>query len=271
MRGTHALDFRARLALSIISASLASLGACKTDDPSGSGGGPCGAPPGDWKYLLSCDSVFAGLVHDCTDYYATEGAADAVEPSFRSLCTAQSGTVLAGKCPAEGSLGSCVNTASSGPISGSPAAVLSQTFTYDSNLSAAQVQGDCEDDGGVYIAADGSAPSLPAGSDDSACKAGGSATGGTDIFSVSTYGNGEVIECTNYAGSITDAELASVTPTGALPEACPEADAVCSCPQPAGTGVFGTDATLVYYTTTAHPLTACPNADAACVAGYLPP
>jgi hypothetical protein len=271
MHRTYALDWRARLALSFLGACLASLGACKTDDPSGSDGAPCGAPPGDWKYLFSCDSVFAGIVHDCTDYYATEGAADAVEPSFRALCSAQSGTILKGKCPAEGSLGSCVNTSSSGPISGSPAVALSETFTYDSNLSPAQVQSDCEDEGGVYVALDGSAPNLPAGSNDAACKAGGGATGGTDIFSVQTFGNGEIIECTNYAGSITKDELASLTPTGALPEACPEANAICSCPEPAGSGVFGTDATLIYYTTTAHPLTTCPSSDAACVAGYLPP
>src|SRR6478609_11332786 len=64
---------------------------------------PCGAPAGDWKHVLSCDSEVGGLVHQCIDYYATASAASAVDTSFRTICQVQQGTLLDELCPREGS------------------------------------------------------------------------------------------------------------------------------------------------------------------------
>jgi hypothetical protein len=60
--------------------------------------------------------------------------------------------------------------------------------------------------------------------------------------------NGEYLECTNYVGTVTAEQLASVLKVGATTSACPEKNALCACTQKKA-GTFGTDATLVYYKT----------------------
>ena len=263
------------------SAELLALAACLVlalgcsgsgDDDDGSGAAPCGAPAGDWTYLFSCDSTGLG-VHQCTDYYATKSAAGAVRQSFQSVCGAFSGTIQNKTCSAAGSVGSCVDTASSGPAASSSQAVLTQLYEYDSDSSyAATYAADCQRNGGVYVAADGSAPSLPAGTNAAACKKSSSGASGGNVFSVATYLNDEVLECTNYVGHVTAQELdAVITADGAVAEACPEANALCSCPQATGSGPYGTTATLVYYKTSIDPNGSCPNTDAACTAGYRAP
>lgn len=242
---------------------------CSFGDDKKSAGAPCGAPAGDWQYLSSCDSTFGGVTHQCVDYYATKSAAKSASISIDSVCSALGGTKLASVCPAVGSLGSCVNTSSSGPVAGSSAAMLEQMYEYDESSSTATWEADCESENGVYVAPDGSAPKLPAGSQTAACKSGGMTGGdGTEVFSVSTYFDQEVIECTNYQGSISEAEFESVAAEGAEAMPCPSQSAICSCPVPAASGLFGTTDTLVYYKTSMTTSASCPNTDAACVAGY---
>ncbi|HYQ15401.1 MAG TPA: hypothetical protein VEQ58_06585 [Polyangiaceae bacterium] len=234
-------------------------GCAKDPDDGGSAADlPCGAPAGDWKYVLSCDSQFSGLVHQCIDYYATASAVSAVETSFKSICQVQQGTLLSGVCPTEGSNGSCTATASSG----SSAAVLERQYFYESNTSPASYKASCESDKGIYTPPEGSAVA-PTSSGDPKCsqpaKAGGAAGG--VAFSISTVLNGDVIECTNYVGEVSAAELDSVLKQGAETTPCPVEKAVCACP---ADGVFGTKATLVYYQTFMSSSKDCPNDDAAC-------
>jgi hypothetical protein len=170
-------------------------------------------------------------------------------------------------CPATGSLGSCVNTSSSS----ASAAMLEQQYEYGETGSAATWEADCENEGGVYVAPDGSAPKLPAGTQTAACTTGDANGGPPDVFSVSTYFNQEVLECTNYKGAVTEAEFESVAAEGALATPCPSANAICSCAVPASSGLFGTTDTLIYYKTSMSSSSSCPNTDASCVAGYRVP
>jgi len=269
---------RAFLAVAVAATNVAFamlLAGCKIDiagdDKKTSAQAPCGAPAGDWQYVSSCDSTFAGLTHQCIDYYATKSVVKSVAPSIDSFCSALGGTKLGNACPAAGSLGSCVNTSSSGPVSGSPAAMLEQQYEYDDTGSTATWEADCESEGGVYVAPDGSAPKLPAGTQTTACSSGDSSGGGTDVFSVSTYVNQEVLECTNYKGAVTEAEFESVAAVGALATPCPSANAICSCAVPASSSLFGTTDTLIYYKTSMSSSGSCPSSDASCVAGYRVP
>jgi hypothetical protein len=242
-----------------------------SDDDDDSEGGtvrsPCGAPPGEWVYLLSCDTTFGGLVHQCTDYYATNSAATATKQSFTGVCKALGGSILSGLCPAAGSIGSCVNTSTSSPSGMSPIGALSQLYSYTTSTSPARYRADCESDGGVYVAPDGTAPALPTGANSSACKSEGG--DGANLFSMSVYLNDQVIECTNYVGPVTQAELDSVIATGAEEAPCPSANAICSCEVPGS--LFGTDATLIYYRSTISSGDTCPNSDPTCVDGYKAP
>jgi hypothetical protein len=248
------------------------LAACSSNpEPSAGSQAPCGAPPGDWQYLLSCDSTFGSTVHECTDYYATRGAASAVDASFRAVCKALSGTVLDSVCPSAGSVGSCLNTASSGPPGSSPAAALSRTYIYDPSTTSQSYKANCEKENGVY-AAPGVARS-PTGTS-SAASSCSSESGNPDggLFSVETVVNGEVIECTNYVGAVTEAQFDSVRQTGALSTPCPLANAICSCSLTPGSGVFGTDPQLVYYKSTVNGYgSTCPSSDASCKPSYALP
>jgi hypothetical protein len=252
------------------------LGGCHIDftgdDKKSSGQAPCGAPAGDWQYVSSCDSMFGGVTHQCVDYYATGSVAKSAATSIDAVCSALGGTKLGSLCPAAGSLGSCVNTSSSGPVGGSSAAMLEQEYDYDDTGSAATWEADCESEGGVYVAPDGTAPKLPAGTQTAACNSGETnGGGGTDVFSVSTYFNQEVLECTNYKGAVSEAEFESVAAEGALATPCPSANAICSCAVPASSGLFGTTDTLIYYKTSMSSSSSCPNSDASCVSGYRVP
>lgn len=251
---------------------LVLLLACGGSDDEDAGGGPvrspCGAPAGEWVYLLSCDYTFGGLVHQCSDFYATKSATSAAKQSFTGFCGALGGKILSGVCPAAGSLGSCVNTSSTSPSGMSPAAALSQLYSYSTSTSAASYRADCESDGGVYVAPDGTAPALPAGANASACQSGGGGDG-ADLFSVSVYVNNQVIECTNYVGHVTQAELDSVLAIGAVEAPCPRANAICSCE--VADSLFGTEVSLHYYRSTISSGEDCPNQDPSCVDGYRGP
>jgi hypothetical protein len=252
--------------------SLLLLAACGGGSDNGATGqAPCGAPPGDWKYLFSCDQTFAGLVHECIDYYATAAAASAVETSFRAVCQVGSGSASNTLCPSAGSVGSCVDTASSGPTGSSPQAALSRTYIYQESSTPQGYQAECERLNGVYAppAATGTSPMTNA-SGGGACAQ--SSSSGAQLFSVETVANGEIIECTNYAGAVSQAELDSVLRLGALAAPCPAANAICSCAGSPGSGTFGTDPELVYYKTTISGSdSSCPNTDPACVSSYTPP
>jgi hypothetical protein len=248
---------------------LACGGSEEEDSEGGTVRSPCGAPAGEWTYLLSCDYTFAGLVHQCSDFYATKSAASAAKQSFTAFCSALSGKVLSGVCPAAGSIGSCVNTSTTSPSGMSQAGALSQLYSYSSSTSAASYRADCENDGGVYVAPDGTAPALPAGANASECKSGGGGGDGANLFSVSVYLNDQVIECTNYVGPVTQAQLDSVIATGAEEAPCPRANVICSCDVP--NSLFGTDATLIYYRSPTSSGEDCPNQDPSCVDGYRGP
>jgi len=254
-----------------VSIVLALLGACwlsgcakKSDDGGSAADLPCGAPAGDWKHVLSCDSEVGGLVHQCIDYYATASAASAVDTSFRTICQVQQGTLLDELCPREGSNGSCTSTASSGPTSSSPAAVLERQYFYESNTSPASYKASCESEKGIYTPPSDSAVA-PTSSGDAKCSQpakAGAAQGGV-AFSVSTVLNGDVIECTNYVGQVTAAELNSVVQQGAETTPCPTESSICACPS-AEAGAFGTKVTLIYYQTFMSSSQDCPSDDAAC-------
>jgi hypothetical protein len=268
----------ASVALYAAAAMLAAsaLGACSSkSDAGGASGAPCGAPPGDWQYLLSCDSNFGGLVHQCIDYYATAAAASAVTTSFKALCQGENGSVLSSVCPAEDSVGSCLETSSSGPTATSPLAALERIFIYGSSTAQAY-QANCEGKGGVYAAPGASGSGAPSAGGADACSSATNASGGGDdsgvAFNEETVANGQVIGCTNYVGSVSQAQLDSVLKLGALTSPCPAAHAICSCAQGAGSGPFGTTPTLVYYETTlGGSESSCPSTDASCKPSYTPP
>jgi hypothetical protein len=244
------------------------LSACGGSDDKGSASdAPCGAPPGDWKYLLSCDTTFSGTVHECVDYYATAAAAGAVAPSFKAICQVESGTVLSSTCPSQNSVGSCLGSSSSGPTGSSPLAALERITIYAGSTTPAAYRVDCEKEQGVYVPPDAdSSVMTPTGSAD-ACSAPSTAKGGGAggvAFSEETVVNGDVIECTNYVGKVSQAELDSVLKLGALTTPCPAAKAICSCAQGAGSGPFGTTPTLVYYASVVNESAMCPASDASC-------
>lgn len=256
---------RARALLILAACNAITLLACGSEPDKGAraSGLPCGAPPGDWQYVLSCRSALLPSLEQCIDYYATASVASVIDTTFRGLCQAQQGEVLGDPCPAEGSIGSCTSTASSGPAAPSPSAVLERQYFYGGNTTPASYKRDCEKEGGVYTAV-GSTPGQPASTASAGC---GQGSGGEDAddgvaFSVSTVLNGEVLSCTNYVGSITEQELSSVLAQGAETSACPSTNAICGCPSE---GVFGTQATIVYYQTSMRgSSSACPNTDSSC-------
>jgi hypothetical protein len=225
---------------------------------------PCGSPPGDWRYVLSCDST-VGVVHQCIDYYATASAASAVGASFKAVCQVQAGMVLAGQCPSQGSIGSCVQTASNGPTASSPQAVLEQQYFYDVSETPDSYRRTCDEHRGLYVAAgdDSAKPTGSAGG--GSCKTGSSDVGsqGGVAFSLSILANGETIGCTNYIGQVSQAQLDSVIAIGAETTPCPSANALCGCASK-GDGTFGTDTQRVYYLTVGSNAGECPNDAASC-------
>jgi len=231
---------------------LVLLGACfaacgGSDDSTSGGAGECGSlEVGGKKYelLFACDvpNLFGSGAHLCTEFYSN---VPQVTASFKALCSVEQGTVK-DHCPSENSFGSC--TASSTTGSGTQGAIEA-TFGYPNSRgggSAAAFQSDCDGGSGSVYAPPGAAPASTAptgGAVSSSCPR----TGGV-AFSMATLVNGEYLECTNYAGTVTADQLASVLKIGATTAPCPEAKALCACTKNKG-GTFGTDATLVYYKT----------------------
>jgi hypothetical protein len=260
----------ARLCGLLCGALLLACGA--PSDPGGGNEAPCGAPPGDWKYILSCDSTFGASVHQCIDYYATVAAVDSVGPSFKAVCGALGGKVLASKCPSAGSIGSCVETSSTGPTGSASLGALEQQYFYAMSGTAASLQSSCERQKGVYLPASDSSSPAPSGSTGATCNTPSPGKAGSGVaFSISTDANGQVIECTNYVGSITPAQLQSVLNVGASTSPCPAANVLCACPTP-GSSTFGTTATLVYYHSPSGSSTeTCPVAGPSCSSTYTPP
>ncbi|HEY0468171.1 MAG TPA: hypothetical protein VGC79_28425 [Polyangiaceae bacterium] len=219
--------------------------ACSSSSDSNGSSGGCGSlDVGGKKYalLFACDvpNLFGTGAHLCTEFYSN---VPQVTTTFKALCSAEQGTV-SGHCPTENSFGSCTVSSTTG--SGSQGAIEA-TFGYPDSRgsgSAAAFERDC-DSGSVY-APPGAPPAstAPTGSMvTSTCPhAGGVA------FSMATLVNGEYLECTNYVGSVTADQLASVLKIGATTSPCPEANALCACTKNKA-GTFGTDATLVYYKT----------------------
>jgi len=253
---------RARLALALGLAGA--LVGCSSDpEPTPSASGlPCGAPPGDWQYVLSCESELVTSVRQCIDYYATGAIVSVAKTTFGALCDAMKGQVTTTACPSEGSIGSCTSAASSGQTATSPAAVLERQYFYGGNTTPESYRENCEDDGGIYTPP-GVAAGAPMGTKSGSCEA-GSGSGEPDsrvAFSISTVVNGEVISCTNYVGEVSAEQLESVLSQGAETIACPVANAVCGCAIP---GVFDTEATIVYYRTSMPSTGECPNDDASC-------
>jgi hypothetical protein len=160
--------------------------------------------------------------------------------------------MLSGSCPTANSIGSCTASSTIG-VEG----VRERIFEYSgSNKTPAAYQAECAKDHGVYSAPDGSSTIGDAGvASGSGCGStaptgsGGATSSGSGVaFSIATSVNGEVLECTNYVGTVTQAQLNSVLALGAVTTACPRANAACACTMPNG-GTFGTTATLVYYNT----------------------
>lgn len=243
-------QLRTRHALAVASFALFafSLEACGSSDDGGSGsGGPCSSlQVGGQKYnlLFACDvpNLFGFGTHLCTEYYSN---VPQVETTFKVLCGTEQGTVTT-RCPTANSFGSCTATSTAGNQG-----AVEATFGYpdaDGSGSAGQFKSDC-DSGSVY-APPGAPPASTASSGSqivSTCPQ-SSGSGSGVAFSFATLVNGEDLECTNYVGTLTAAQLASVLAIGASTSPCPEKNALCACTKK-GAGTFGTDATLVYYKT----------------------
>ena len=242
----------------------------------GSGGGasqaPCGAPAGSWQYLSSCDSKIGGIVHQCQDTYATPAAAASVNVSLSALCGAFGGKLLSSPCPSANSVGSCIITASTGTTEGE----LERIYEYaEGNVTAQSFETSCMSQNAKFILPNGSLPDGGLAGSGASCGAqpadGGQSSGGV-AFAVETVVNGQIVECTNFVGTVTAQQLQSVESIGAMTSACPAQNAACACAQAAGLGTFGTTPTMIYYATTvAGGSSACADAGVNCSSTYTPP
>lgn len=250
-------------------------GATGTAGTSGHGGaaGSCDPASLVWQYLLSCDTVTAGIVHTCVDYYATPAAAASSSISFRGSCL---GTVLAAPCPTANSAGSCLTVASAGVVETSSSAAYSRQYGYTDagNLTASAWQASCQAAHQQYeppgTAASVGVPTL-------VCPAPGTGMGANGFaFAVATVVNGETLQCTNYYGTFTSAELASITSgtAGIMTTPCPALHAVCTCVNNTATLGIGmvSHADAISYSTSFLPMTGCESgAGPSCTTGYTPP
>jgi hypothetical protein len=241
----------------------------------GSGGGgnqaPCGAPPGSWQYLSSCDSKVGGIVHQCQDTYATSASAASVNATLPTLCTAFGGKLLSSPCPSANSLGSCLITASTGTEG-----ELERLYEYaEANVTVESFESSCKSQNAKFILPNGSLPDGGLAGSAASCGAqspdGGPSSGGV-AFAIETVANGQIVECTNFVGTVTAQQLQSVQALGAMTSACPAQNAACACAQAAGSGTFGTTPTMIYYSTTlTGASSACADAGANCSMTYTPP
>jgi hypothetical protein len=241
----------------------------------GSGGNgtqaPCGAPAGNWQYLSSCDSKIGGIVHQCQDTYATPAAASGVNISLPALCTAFGGKLLSSPCPSANSVGSCIITASTGTTE----AELERIYEYaEGNVTAQSFETSCMSQNAKFVLPNGSLPDGGLAGTGASCgaqPAGGQSSGGV-AFAIETLVNGQIVECTNYVGTVTAQQLQSVESIGAMTTACPAQNGACACAQAAGSGTFGTTPTLIYYSTTiGGASSACADAGVTCSSTYTPP
>lgn len=250
-------------------AALALVAASCGGGAGGSSSAPCGAPPGNWQYISSCDTTFGGIIHQCQDTYGTPAAVQALNIELPQVCSAGSGTLLTSPCPLANSLGSCLIVAATGT-----AGELARLYQYaQGSLTPQSFQQTCVSEHGTYLQPDGTLPDGGTAGSSASCAGGGGgspSTGGV-AFSVATMLNGQVLECTNFVGSVTSQQLQSVLAIGATASACPAANAGCACAQPAGSGTFGTTATLVYYKTASDPTASiCAGMGTQCTS-YTPP
>jgi hypothetical protein len=207
-------------------------------------------------------------VHQCQDTYATPAAVAGVKASLPGLCSAFGGKLLSSPCSSANSLGSCVISASTGTISGE----LVRIYEYaEANLTVQSFQASCRSQNGSFIFPNGSLPDGGLAGSAANCGTKPSSSGGL-AFAIQTVVNGQVVECTNFVGTVTAQQLQSVQSIGAMTSACPAQNAACACTQAAGSGTFGTTPTLVYYSTSAAGVSsACADAGANCSTTYTPP
>ena len=230
----------------LLAAALALAGAsCKSSDDGGSGGCGLKVDGKEYELILACDAPISASISDarlCTEYYSN--VRQAVEGSVNAICAAFKGKVL-DKCPAEGSLGSCTSSSMAGGGQG----LIGAIYTYaDSGRTEQQARDNCDD--GVY-APPGAPPAsvATAGANvTSTCKAPTETSSGAVAFSFATLFNDEVVNCSNYIGEVSAAELDSVLSIGATLGACPEENAGCAC-LTQGAGTFATDLMQVFYDT----------------------
>ncbi len=234
------------------------------DGTSGSNTAPCGAPPGNWHYLSSCDSMLGGVLHQCQDTYATAGAVAGVSASLPALCSAYSGTLLHAPCPTANSVGSCIITASTGSVAGE---LVRLTEYAGTGVTVQSFQASCRSEKGTFVPPGGASPDGGLAGTGATCGAkptgGGGASGGV-AFSIETDLNGQTIECTNYVGAVTAQQLQSVLSIGAMTGACPTQNAACICKR-AGVDLYGTSATQIFYKTAVDPTgSSCADAGTSC-------
>lgn len=242
---------------------------CKSSDDGGSGGCGLKVDGKEYELILACDAPVAASITDarlCTEYYSN--VRQAVEGSVKAICSAFKGKTL-DVCPTKGSLGSCTNSSMAGGGQG----LISVTYSYaDSGRTEQQARDSCDD--GVY-APPGAAPASVAtagASVTSTCDAPTETGSGAVAFSVATLANGEVINCSNYIGEVTAAELDSVLSIGATRDACPEENSACAC-LIKGMGTFGTDFMQVHYDTsmTKEDESDCASVEKSCSGEFIQP
>ncbi len=263
----HRFRFGRLFAIPLLALCALPFAACGGgSDAGGNSGGNCDSlqvSGNQYPLIFACDvpNLFGTGGHLCTEFYSN---VPSIVPTFKALCTAETGTAVS-RCPTAGSLGSC--TASSTTGTGTLGAVEA-TYRYPDSKgkgNAAQFQADC--DGGSVYAPPGAPPAsgAKAGSTvTSSCPSKAASSAGGVAFSMATLVNGEYLECTNYVGTVTADQLASVLKIGATTDACPEKNALCACTKKK-IGTFGTDATLVYYKTSmASSGSSCDGLGASC-------
>lgn len=241
---------------------------CKSSDDGGAGGCGLKVDGKEYELILACDAPVAASITDarlCTEYYSN--VRQAVEGSVKAICDAFKGKSL-DVCPTQGSLGSCTNSSMAGGGQG----LISVTYSYaESGQTEQQSRNNCS---GIYAppgAPPASTPSAGA-SVTSTCEAPSETASGAVAFSVSTLANGEVINCSNYIGEVSAAQLDSVLSIGATRGACPEANAGCACLTP-GAGTFGTDLMQVHYDTsmTSEAESDCASVEMSCTGEFTQP
>ncbi|HYP89539.1 MAG TPA: hypothetical protein VEQ59_15330 [Polyangiaceae bacterium] len=243
---------------------------CKSKDDDGGGGCGLEIDGKEYELIYACDAPFGGTISSvrlCTEYYSN--VKDAVLQSVAGICTALGGKGVE-TCSTEQSAGSCTDTSTTGGGQG----LVAVTYGYTTEVTPQQYQADCD---GVYAPPGTPPASAPSGSSNvtSTCPASTSTSTSSSsgvAFSMATIVNGEVINCTNYIGTVTAPQLQGVLSIGATTDACPEAGSACSCLTHGG-GTYGTDAMQVFYDTsmTSRDESDCESVKGSCKGEYNEP